>query len=287
MILTSSIVDDIRELIEADDLTPIIELELEGATLGAALELACFLTERHRLWSKSHQLQATIANWQRRSPLLGPSILSLLRTGMDAVPSNLHYAAPEYEVAAVPLASQLDSIDWGMYLDRFRRSLMANGFHKSLAYAIAKALAEMTDNVISHSSSNPGTMARGAVGFHVLRNRMTFAVVDIGQGVLSSLTRNPRWHHLHSHHSALEAAVWQRATSRVDEDFGDGFTQVHRALTDLNGQLRFRSGDCAIEANGRGDQRQVNSRVSLPLVSGFQITVSCTIAVSEEAPTFS
>jgi hypothetical protein len=112
--------------------------------------------------------------------------------------------------------------------------------------------------------------------YSVGRRTMTFAVADLGRGVLASLRTNPAWAALTSSREALVRAIRDRASRRTSVPKGGGFDQVHRALADLNGVLRFRSGDAALILDGRGRDRQITASDS-PAMAGFQISVTCAI----------
>jgi len=88
---------------------------------------------------------------------------------------------------------------------RFSRSLERAGFAKDLARSIAAALGEMADNIVQHANQ-PAT-AYGVIAYQIASRSMCFAVADIGQGVLNSLSRSPAWIHLRSDRDALSAAV--------------------------------------------------------------------------------
>jgi anti-sigma regulatory factor (Ser/Thr protein kinase) len=88
---------------------------------------------------------------------------------------------------------------------RFSRSLERAGFAKDLARSIAAALGEMADNIVQHANQ-PAT-ADGVIAYQIASRFMCFAVADVGQGVLNSLSRSPAWIHLRSDRDALSAAV--------------------------------------------------------------------------------
>ena len=168
-----------------------------------------------------------------------------------------------------------------LYRERFVRSLKSAGFAKEFAYALAGALGEMTDNVVQHSRSDLGEFT-GLAGYHVCHGYMAFSVVDIGRGVLASLTSSPTWQHLRTPTDALRAAVCENASSRVDHPAGDGFRTLFRSLTDRNGLLRFRS-DTALLTLGDGGHHRQGIEMSSPALSGLQLSVCCAlIGIAEE-----
>jgi anti-sigma regulatory factor (Ser/Thr protein kinase) len=276
MLLTAPDVDEVRQLAEQGSIHEIRALEIENITLPAALELACCWWA----WRESNnEIVAIIKDWSSKIPCLYKACAALNHSGFEPVTYDLLYTAPNWEICSSPLPDQLEENDWYLFLERFKRSLQQHGFSRTLALSLSKALAEMSDNIIQHSSENKNAPANGVIAYCVEDNIMTFAVADIGQGVLNSLTKNPKWHSLKTSTEALEAAVWDAATSRENEEQGNGFLQVHRSLADLNGILRFRSGNGVLCMDGRREQREGQVKFVPPLI-GFQLSVCCSLNYS-------
>jgi hypothetical protein len=175
------------------------------------------------------------------------------------------------------LRVEIGDLTWEQCLERFRRSLRDNGkFPAKLAAGLAGTFEEMVSNLLEHSGADEQHPAPGVVGYKVGLRRMTFAVADVGRGVLASLRTNPRWTALTNSLDALIAAICEQATSKHWLSHGDGFRQVHKTLADLSGTLRFRSGDGVLTLDGRGTARQrVKSRAAA--AEGFQLAVSCAL----------
>jgi hypothetical protein len=139
------------------------------------------------------------------------------------------------------------SLSYLLYQERFDRSLQKlGGFSTGFAKALAGVLVEMTDNVIQHSERAPSSEQTGLAGYHVSSGFMCFAVIDIGQGILGSLSKSPAWKHLLTAEGALRAAVCEFASIRPDEPNGDGFRTLFRKLADRNCRLRFRSDNAVL-----------------------------------------
>jgi hypothetical protein len=86
-------------------------------------------------------------------------------------------------------------VEWRYYLDRFRRSLIDRlRLTPARAMGIAGALGEMVDNVVQHAGL--GAAPRGIIGYEVSEAALSFAVADLGRGVLSSLRDNPAHRHI-------------------------------------------------------------------------------------------
>jgi hypothetical protein len=263
--------DGIRHrLLEGDAFEGLVVSTL---SLGAALEVCC-------AWS--HWEEAGFGpgirlaqRWAREVPLLTRGY-ALLQGREELVEPKDPWGKPLLELRPLASAQDVDEHPWSRYKQRMERSLIEAGFSKEdHAPGIVEALHEMADNVIQHSGLSPDSPQRGLVGFQVGRRCVTFVIVDVGRGVLKSLTSNPRWQHISTSATALEKAVRESASRRTDESQGNGFLCLLDALAGLNGVLRFRSGDAVLTIDGRPngiDTIQWN-----PPMVGFQLTVECSM----------
>ena len=123
---------------------------------------------------------------------------------------------------------------------------------------ICGAVEEMVDNIYEHSEA-PDT---GVVAFYGSANHVEVSVGDAGIGVLSSLRSNPKFSYLRDTGTAMAEAL-KDGNSRYGpgEDRGYGFGTLFRALNSLDAELRFRSGDYALEISGRSPSDR-NPRIS-------------------------
>jgi len=279
MIVDSKAVIAMQNLIGQRDFMRLSSWEVKGFTLGAALELAC---ARKRFQKEQDtEALAILMGWSQRQPVLEEAASALRHRGIRPVSNEvIHGQPPPLEICSAPLEEQMKDYQWRMFQDRFSRSLKANGFGPSLAKALSKAMEEMTDNVIQHSGVDKYHQANGVIGFHTASRCMTFAVADVGRGVLESLKTNPKWQMLHNSADALAASVHQSATSRLEETRGEGFRVVLNALADLNGHLRFRSGSGSFILDGRGEHREA-IKGYVPEMGGFQLSVTCSLDENE------
>jgi len=107
---------------------------------------------------------------------------------------------------------------------------------------------------------------------------MTYAVADVGRGVLDSLRENPQWRSLVNHSGALRAIIHEGATRRLSSyaDEGEGFKTLLSSLAHLNGQLRFRSGDGLVTIDGQSQpHKEIERFVAFRL--GVQVSVTCSL----------
>jgi hypothetical protein len=264
MILRSSDIDELRRLATVGRAVP--QIEYAGCELGASLELAC---TKKFLEGFDHAAQAlgVIETWVAQDEQLAQSVRALDGRERDVA----RFAAPTREVVPLGTRESIENHAAGFF-DRFRRSLKSSGFGR-LADAIAKAMFDMADNAVQHSGPDEYEPEPGAMGYEVSDRAASFAVVDLGRGVLASLRTNPKWVHLGSSEAALDAAVRRSASRRTGEGNGHGFSDLHRALADLTGRLRFASGDSVLKLEGHPEERVVAWDTRSELV-GLQLSIS-------------
>jgi hypothetical protein len=272
MELSTQLADDLRAAAEGGPLPAAAADRVSAIPLASALEIVCAWDG----WERAGRADAAalLPAWARRFPIVARARAALALGRADAVGD---WDAPPTEVRPVPTRAAISGAEFTTFEQRFKRSLERNGgFAPRLATALSAAFHEMVDNVIQHSGPSDAAPARGIIGYSVGQGTMTFAVADLGRGVLTSLRTNPAWIGLGSSREALVRAIRDRATRRTNVPKGGGFDQVHRALADRNGVLRFRSGDSALTLDGRGQDRQVTTSDS-PAMAGFQLSVTCAI----------
>lgn len=268
LVLSETDVDSIRDRAVRGPID--LRGEPDAVTLGAALELACcWVTWRT---APSEAGVALLERWSKKFPVLRDARAALDGASLSVVNT---FGAPEFELLAVRNGSDLVGTDGRLFLDRFSRSLNSHGFSPKDSRALAGALGEMADNILQHSAPTGAPPARGVIGYNVGDRWMSFAVADLGQGVLASLVANPRWASLNDDREALSHAVMHRATSRTEASYGDGFYDLHRALADMAGRLRFRSGEGVLLLDGRGAGARVATQRRTAFLPGFQLVVVC------------
>lgn len=111
---------------------------------------------------------------------------------------------------------------------------------------MAAAILELAGNVEEHSAA-PET---GIIAFRATAGVFEFVVADQGIGILRSLRGSPEFLTLDDHGRAMELALTDGVSRFQDPHRGHGFRPIFQGLTNLNGYLRFRSGDHAIIMDG-------------------------------------
>jgi hypothetical protein len=267
-------VDDVREAWRAGEREELRRASLSSITLGASLEAACWAA------SGDDDVRSFVERWAQVFPMIRSAVVGL--TTARRLPRPGDHDAPASELRRCPSRSELVNaqvgVEWRYFLDRFRRSLSTKlSLPTPRARGLAAALQEMVDNVVQHAAL--GDAPVGVVGYEVSDQHFAFAVADLGRGVLASLHENPI-------HSALttdgDALLWAvtRGASRRPGVNGTGFSDLLRALADMEGHLSFRSGAARLRLDGRGVGNRVVTPSNSPKMRGFQLSVSCRPAKS-------
>lgn len=174
--------------------------------------------------------------------------------------------------------SQLGSTEqemeiWDQWRLRFKLAAENSGFPKSFASALTGAMGELQDNVPLHSEN----VESGLVAFQGGAGIFELVVSDRGIGVLASLRKNAEYQHLAHSGEALDVAVAD-GESRFGKDSGHGYGigQLYRALASVDGDVRFRSGDHALELSGAGSDSVLRPSLSQKWeLPGLTISVTC------------
>jgi len=123
------------------------------------------------------------------------------------------------------------------------------GFPRAIAAQLVGAIGEMEGNIHEHSkAANSGVLV-----FQATTGTFEFVVADRGVGVLASLNGCPAYAALADHGEALRLTLTDGVTRYGDTaNRGHGFRSLFTGLANLNGYVRFRSGDHALTIEGDG-----------------------------------
>ena len=153
-----------------------------------------------------------------------------------------------------------------------QKAATAAGFPKQIAAQLTAALGELHSNVYEHS----GAPKTGLIAFRAQTNRFEFVVADCGIGILESLRSCAEYTTLCDYGEALRLALsdgvsrYGRAVGR-----GQGFRSLFIGLANLNGALRFRSGDHALLIDGQNPSLMTARPAQKPPIPGFLVSVIC------------
>lgn len=165
-----------------------------------------------------------------------------------------------------------DETNWIRFGLSTQQAATTAGFPRKIAAQLTAALGEFHSNVYEHSNAS-GT---GVIAFHARPGRFEFVVSDRGIGVLQSLRSGLNYPKLSDHGEALRLTLTD-GVSRFGPNSGrgHGFRPLFIGLANLNGALRFRSGDHALLIDGRGPSLMTARSAQKAALQGFLVAVSC------------
>ncbi len=116
---------------------------------------------------------------------------------------------------------------------------------------LVAAMQELENNIHEHSEA----AETGLLAYRAAPGIFEFVAADRGIGILASLRRSPEFASLTDHGRAIESALAD-GTSRFGMNMGrgNGFRPIFLGLLNLQGSLRFRSGDHALLMDGTSPQ---------------------------------
>lgn len=166
-----------------------------------------------------------------------------------------------------------DQTAWMGFCLKFRQAAELAGLHKKTARGLTGAFQELESNIHLHSRRSHD----GVVGYRVTHGEFEFVIADSGIGALASLQENPTYADLRDHGRALELALTDGISKfSADTGHGVGFRDLFIGLANLNGELRFRSGDHALTIDGRGPSllsRRLTQKADQ--LKGFVASIVC------------
>lgn len=148
------------------------------------------------------------------------------------------------------------------------------GLPVNAARHLAAAMEELENNIHDHSEASD----TGVIAFRATSGTFEFVTTDRGIGVLQSLRRCSNYQHMADHGAALRAAL-ETGTSRFgpNSGHGNGFRPLFLGLAELNGALRFRSGDHALTIDGTSPNLTTSQVQQKPHLGGFFVSVCCRV----------
>ncbi len=174
-----------------------------------------------------------------------------------------------YRTYTTPREDDLSWVEFGVAA-QFAAGLA--GFSRNVAAQLVGAIGEMQSNIYEHSRAS----RTGLVAFKAIPGMFAFVVCDRGIGVLQSLKTCPEYAEITDHGKALNMTL-SDGVSRYGPTSGRGlgFRPLFTGLANLNGSLRFRSGDYALTIDGRNPAEMPAKLGQKPPLSGFFASVIC------------
>ena len=165
----------------------------------------------------------------------------------------------------------------GFLMNAKRAGRKVTGLSPAVAGRLVAAMEELENNIHEHAEA-PET---GVLAYKADPGTFEFVASDRGIGILRSLRQCETYAALSDSGKALEAALTDGVSRRgLNSNHGHGFRPIFTGLMNLNGELRFRSGDHAITMDG-ASPTLATSRVSQKApIDGFFASVRCRIGES-------
>ncbi|MEP7246758.1 MAG: hypothetical protein ABI885_24190 [Gammaproteobacteria bacterium] len=140
---------------------------------------------------------------------------------------------------------------------------------------------EIEENVHVHSERAHD----GVVGFRGTASDFEFVVADSGIGILQSLRKSPDYENLTDSGAAIAIALTdgQSRLRHINPQHGSGFRELFVGLANLNGELRFRSGDHAYVIDGSSLDVISGSPHQQQDLRGFVASVVCRLRPTSES----
>jgi hypothetical protein len=169
-----------------------------------------------------------------------------------------------------------DTLLISFLMDAQRAARDIAGLPGSTPGQLVAAMEELENNIHEHSEA-PHT---GILAFWAMRGVFEFVSADRGIGILKSLQRSSIFAGLQDHGRAIQAAL-SDGTSRFGSDSGrgHGFRPIFLGLANLQGSLRFRSGDHALLIDGTSPDLATAQLAQKPFIDGFLASIRCHVSV--------
>lgn len=268
MQINSAFITDLREFLSNQGDSQPENISPSGFSIGGIVQLACLKS----MYPK--RLNTQLERWRASSKVLNNAIATL-ESGLQ--PSTLNmWDVRSLEFFPIRNREWADAKIYHPFKSRFCKAAKQAGFGKK-AEALSGALGEMADNVAQHSGSNPACPALGIIGYYICEGHISFSIADLGRGALDSLKENPTWSQLQNSKDALLAIILKHASRRPYGGDGEGFKEVFRSLSNLNGLIELFSGDGRIRIRSTSSGSEASPQFT-GYLSGFQITVNCSLA---------
>lgn len=165
-----------------------------------------------------------------------------------------------------------DEMAWTTFGLSVQQAIVAMGVPRDASYQLVGALSEMLSNIYEHSDAS----ATGVIAFCANSGLFECVVSDRGIGILQSLKSCSDHAGLSDHGMALLLAL-SDGVSRFGggNNRGWGFRPLFTGLANLQGSLRFRSGDHALTIEGKNVSVIRATAAQKPFLQGFFASIAC------------
>jgi hypothetical protein len=168
----------------------------------------------------------------------------------------------------------VDQMSWTSFGLAAQQAAVGAGFSKKISAQLVGAIMELQSNIYEHS----GAPETGLLAFNARPGVFEFVATDHGMGVLESLRSGPAHSGVPDYGSALQLALTEGCSRYGDEiGRGMGFRPLFVGLANLQGTLRFRSGDHALTIDGDRPKLVMARVAQKPQLQGFFASVRCSL----------
>lgn len=127
---------------------------------------------------------------------------------------------------------------------------------KGVRESLHLSLNELMTNTFDHSQTQMGCFVCAQA--YKERGNVSICLTDFGRGILKSLSSSPKYGHLNNSIEAIELAIKEGVSSRINRAAGLGLTHIHRFLKVNEGQIHIISGDGWVSWNyGQGESKRI------------------------------
>lgn len=194
----------------------------------------------------------------------------------DDLPGNVQLSRPRPSVRRKSHQEKLIELtrirtrdDVEQLMDRVSKVAQKQISSRSLAKALTTAIGEATENVLDHAESPIGALVAAQ------RYRSTgleLAVIDLGNGIPTTLARNPRYAQL-SHLQALDRALKDGVSSTCEAGRGAGLWELARTIQRAgDSTLRLGSGLGELALSWRAGRCRRSAVIPQHAISGTWIS---------------
>jgi anti-sigma regulatory factor (Ser/Thr protein kinase) len=146
------------------------------------------------------------------------------------------------------------------------------GLPDSAALSLTAAVRELESNIHEHSERPES----GIIAFQARASCFEFVAADSGVGVLETLRHAPEFRSLNDHGRALHLALQENVSRHGRTPLhGNGFRDLFIGLTQLNADIRFRSGDHALTISGPAAELKQAQLAQKTRFQGLLASVRC------------
>lgn len=175
-------------------------------------------------------------------------------------------------IRAVRRGRDGDSKLTGFLMHAKRAGRQITGLSAMVAGQLVAAMEELENNIHEHAEAAD----TGLLAYRAEPDAFEFVAADRGVGILHSLRHCAAYATLTDDGKALETALTDGVSRHGPEsNRGHGFRPLFRGLMNLNGELRFRSGDHAITMDGTSPTLATSRISQKARIDGFFASVRC------------